>query len=202
MTPGLSYSPRHLRRRRQRGQTLVEFALVLPVFLVILFGVIEFGFVLNAQLGVSFASREAALTAAEAGSDATADCAILRSVQGTITAPADRSKVTSVRIYLSKANGTPVTPVKEIVYVRGGSLSCPLLDGTPATLPYSYSFGSYTYNTRCAVLAGCGTRTVDTIGVEITYDYDWKTPLPKLLPLSGPGYTFRLGNAMRMEPVL
>lgn len=198
--------PYLLRRRRQgprtRGQTLVEFALILPSFLIILFAIIEFAFVLNAQLGVSFASREAALVAAESGSDAGADCAILRSIQGSITAPADRNRVVNIRIYLSQANGNPVQPVREIVYVRGGALNCPLLDGTPATLPFSYSFGSYTPATRCAVLAGCGTRTVDTIGVEIAYDYEWKTPLPRLLPMSGTGYRFNLGNAMRMEPVL
>ena len=52
------------------------------------------------------------------------------------------------------------------------------------------------------MLAGCGTRTVDTIGVEISYVYDWKTPLVSLLPMSGTGYDFHMGNAMRMEPVL
>lgn len=189
-------------RDRARGQSLAEFALVFPAFVLILFGVIEFAFVLNAMLGVNFASREAALTAAEAGSNAGADCAILRTVDGSISSPADRNRISTVEIYLSQANGLPVQPERKVVYVRGGALSCPLADGTPATVPYSFSFGSYTYNTRCSVLAGCGTKTVDTIGVEISYVYDWKTPLVSLLPMSGAGYDFHLGNAMRMEPVL
>lgn len=202
MSPGLPFPFRRRRGPRTKGQTLVEFALVFPTFIVLLFALIEFAFVLNAMLGVSFASREAALTAAEAGNNADADCAILRKIDASITAPADRSKISSVEIYLSQANGLPVQPEKKIVYVRGGSLACPLSDGTPDFLSWSYSFGAYAFNTRCNILAGCGTKTVDTIGVEINYTYAWKTPLPNLLPMSGPGYNFHIGNAMRMEPVL
>jgi hypothetical protein len=181
---------------------LAEFALVFPAFVLILFTVIEFAFVLNAMLGVNFASRDAALTAAEAGNNAGADCAILRTVEASVGAPADKKRVTTVEIYLSQANGLPVQPEKKIVYVRSGSMPCPLPTNSNARLPYSYSFGSYDYRARCPVLAGCGTRTVDTIGVEISYVYDWKTPLVSLLPMSGAGYNFHMGNAMRMEPVL
>jgi Flp pilus assembly protein TadG len=193
---------RRPRDHRAKGQSLAEFALVFPAFVLILFSVIEFAFILNAMLGVNFASREAALTAAEAGNNADADCAILRTVEASIGSPADKNRVTTVEIYLSKANGTPVQPERKYVYVRQGSMPCPLPTNANARLPYTYSFGSYAYNTRCNVLAGCGTKTVDTIGVEISYVYDWKTPLVSLLPMAGPGYNFHMGNAMRMEPVL
>ena len=61
-----------LRRRKRRqdsstGQTLVEFALVFPMFFILFLGVIEFAFSFNAILAVNFASRNAALAAAEAG---------------------------------------------------------------------------------------------------------------------------------------
>lgn len=44
----------------ERGAAAVEFALVLPILVLILFGVIEFGGVYNAQLMVTGAAREAA----------------------------------------------------------------------------------------------------------------------------------------------
>jgi Flp pilus assembly protein TadG len=45
---------------KHKGQALVEMALVLPILLLLLFGIIEFGRILNAYIMVSNASREAA----------------------------------------------------------------------------------------------------------------------------------------------
>lgn len=52
----------HVSRRRKdhRGQALVEFALVLPLALLILMGIIQFGFLFSSQIGVINAVREAA----------------------------------------------------------------------------------------------------------------------------------------------
>lgn len=47
-------------KKRQHGTALVEFALVAPLLLVLLFGTIEMGRVLNAMVLVSNASREGA----------------------------------------------------------------------------------------------------------------------------------------------
>jgi Flp pilus assembly protein TadG len=190
-------------RRSGRGQSLVEFSLVFPFFLILLFSVIEFSFALNALLSVDFATREAALAAAEGGTQTGADCAILRAIERSVQAPADSDALTQVRIFRATANGDPASPLKEIVYSRGGAMSCPLSDGTPATLPYSYASGSYTAATRCSTLAGCGpgSTTVDTIGVQATYNYQWHTPLPSLWSRPGTGYVITNGNAMRMEPV-
>ncbi len=44
----------------KRGQSTVEFALVLPVLLLIVFGIIEFGFILNAYVTVISSAREGA----------------------------------------------------------------------------------------------------------------------------------------------
>ena len=61
----------------ERGQTLVEFALVFPIFFVLLMGMIEFGLVFNALLSINFASRDGSLIAAEAGNAVGSDCVIL-----------------------------------------------------------------------------------------------------------------------------
>ncbi|NIV29495.1 MAG: hypothetical protein GWN58_08285, partial [Anaerolineae bacterium] len=46
--------------KRRRGQGLVEFALILPVLLFILLGIIEAAFVIQGYLTVQHAAREAA----------------------------------------------------------------------------------------------------------------------------------------------
>ena len=52
------------RRRTGRGQTLVEFALVLPVFLLLLFGLVDMGRYVYLNSTLSQAAREAARVAA------------------------------------------------------------------------------------------------------------------------------------------
>jgi len=52
------------RRRKSLGQSMVEFTIMLPVVLILLSGVIEFGFMLNAYLDLIDAAREAARFAA------------------------------------------------------------------------------------------------------------------------------------------
>jgi hypothetical protein len=51
-------------RRRDRGAAAVEFALVLPVLLIIVFGIIDFGRMLNAKITLTEAAREGARAAA------------------------------------------------------------------------------------------------------------------------------------------
>ncbi len=51
---------------RQRGQTVVEFALLLPLFLFLILFLIEFGFVMYANITVNNTAREAARFAAVA----------------------------------------------------------------------------------------------------------------------------------------
>jgi Flp pilus assembly protein TadG len=52
------------RTRRDRGQTLVEFALVLPVFMLLLFGLLDMGRFVYLNSTLSQAAREAARVAA------------------------------------------------------------------------------------------------------------------------------------------
>ena len=51
-------------RKREDGQTLVEFALVLPLIAILLFGVIQFGIVFNNYLTLTDAVRAGARKAA------------------------------------------------------------------------------------------------------------------------------------------
>ena len=92
------------RGSRAKGQSLVEFALVFPIFFVLLMGLIEFGLVFNALLSINFATRDASLIAAEAGNGAGADCVILKKIEDSIGAPSNKAQITQVEIY--KANKT------------------------------------------------------------------------------------------------
>ena len=58
------FKVRSSRRRRQRGQSLAEFALVAPIFFLLVFSVIQLGLVFGTQNGLVNGVREAARRAA------------------------------------------------------------------------------------------------------------------------------------------
>jgi Flp pilus assembly protein TadG len=55
--------PSRRRSGRGRGQALVEFALVIPIFLLVLSGILDFGFMLYSRMSVISAAREGARAA-------------------------------------------------------------------------------------------------------------------------------------------
>jgi Flp pilus assembly protein TadG len=183
----------------ERGQALIEFALVLPVFLLLIFGVVEFGFLYNAAATVNFVSRVAALLAAEGGRTEGTDCMVLRAIERDMISPAVSSRISTVEIYWSDANGDQIASNAN-VYTRTGSLTCAYAGGS-ITVPYTLSTERYPAAQRCDVLAGCGGQhaTVDDIGVRITYTHQWVTRFGQTIARS---ITFLRSTAVRMEPTL
>jgi len=98
--------------KRKHGQAIVEFALILPVFILILLGIMEFGLVFHQYLIVTAASREGARVAALGGTDAetvtmvNASAASINTGQLTTTiTPAARVKGQTVSVQVTN----PVT---------------------------------------------------------------------------------------------
>jgi Flp pilus assembly protein TadG len=187
------------------GVTLVEFAIVLPIFVSTLFALIEFGVAFNAVLTINRASQAGALIAGQVGNNSLADCVILNKIESELSAPLNKNNVQQVKIF--RASSTGSTILASSTYARSGSTNC----GT-FSVPYSATGSGYPYSQRCNILAGCPTltparTTVDKIGVQITYRYDGVTPLGSILGLL-PGshtsgtWTFTKQNESRMEPVL
>jgi Flp pilus assembly protein TadG len=204
-----------LRRRKRRqdsstGQTLVEFALVFPMFFILFLGVIEFAFSFNAILAVNYASRNAALAAAEAGATGGADCVILGGIESDVAAPANHARIVRVEIYRAKSNGDDYSVGTKTVYTRNLSVAvnCTRPDLTTTPIYYSLTSDGYPETSRCNIMAGCpwatggGSHTgIDHVGVRIFYDHAFVTPLRTFVG-SGNGITFDRSNVMRMEPIL
>lgn len=184
---------------------MVEFSLIIPIFLLLIIGLMEFAFAFNALITVNFASRDATLLAAEAASDSGADCIILTSIDEDVSGPSARAQIREVRVYWATDTGgvMPGNPVN--TYRRTGSTTCALPSGSSLTVPYSLvGAAGYPEDARCDVIGGCGGShdTVDTIGVSVTYAHGWVTPLANLVSLGSTGFQFTHSNAMRMEPSL
>ncbi|MGI6093514.1 MAG: TadE/TadG family type IV pilus assembly protein [Negativicutes bacterium] len=68
--------------RDNRGQAVVEFALIVPVLLLLVLGIMEFSMVIHQYMVVAGASREGARAAALGGSDADIEAAVQNAVSG------------------------------------------------------------------------------------------------------------------------
>jgi len=184
----------------ESGQALVEFAIVLPVLLLLLFGLVEFAFVLNASSSVNYASRVAALLAAEGGKMEGTDCMVLRAIEGALTTPTTPTRVSRVEIYWADSNGDQIASNLNR-YERTGTLTCAYGNGSTITVPYARAMDNYPESERCDVLAGCGGMhtTVDDIGVRITYSHEWVTSFGQRI---APSIIFQRSTGVRMEPTL
>jgi Flp pilus assembly protein TadG len=80
-----------LNRRSDRGAAAVEMAIVLPLLLLVVFGVIDFGRAYNARILVTSAAREGARVAAANGGqdDATVRALVKTQVQRTVDTDPD-----------------------------------------------------------------------------------------------------------------
>ena len=187
--------------RGERGQAMVEMALVLPLLLFLIVATIEFSLLLNARNTVSFASRDASMVAAEGGSRPGTDCVVLQQVERDLVAPASAIKVNQVKIFWSDQNGDEIGSNHNL-YTRGGTFTCDYGDGTSVTVPYTLTYAGYIEDVRCDVLAGCGGShtQLDNIGVEVQYVHLWLTAFGRVT--GGTGLTFNVTTTTRVEPQL
>ncbi|MDF2568560.1 MAG: TadE-like protein [Sporomusa sp.] len=109
--------------KQNRGQAMVETALVLPVIVLILFAILELGLVMNQYLVLTAAAREGARTAA-VSDDAAARVAVNNSVasignsglQVDIAYPGGkREQGKSVSVTVSKPIEVTTPVIKEII---------------------------------------------------------------------------------------
>lgn len=192
---------RHVKRgvRGEGGQSLVEFALVLPVFMLLILGAIEFSYLLNSRNTVTSATRQAAMRAAEGGSRLGTDCVVLDALEAGIISPAKSILVQQVLVYWSDANGNQMGD-NASTYMRSGSMTCDYGDGTSLTVPYSLASELYPPDERCDVLAGCGGShtKLDTVAVQVTYQHSWLTSFARIT--GDGGLIFSTNVAARIEP--
>jgi len=136
------------RPRGQRGQSLVEFAFALPIFLVVFFGIVEFGVILTDQIQLTNTARDAtragsihfenspapipdsdritqATTAAQSSASALISCPLqspsVKPQTQDASPPVSPYEIT-VKVQCSY---TPITPLGSLVTFIGGALNLP-----------------------------------------------------------------------------
>lgn len=96
----------HSGRPDESGMALVEFALVLPVLVLLTFGLIEFGLFFRDYLTVANSTRTGARVGSAAGSSATADYDILVGLkQAAAALPGGAPSLEAISVFKSTASG-------------------------------------------------------------------------------------------------
>ncbi len=192
-------------RRRQRGQSLVEFSLIIPILMSLVLGIAEFGVAFGTNMTLMEATREGARVGAVlvsganslgctgATGSASVDPQVIAAVQRVIESPGsgiDKSRVLAIRIYKADASGNDTTgSYNEWTLGAGGAPVCGVnLDFKPTSTHWDASTRS-------------NTLPVGSIGVKITYIYRLFTPLSALTGLFGAGQITMVDQTvMAFEP--
>jgi len=156
--------------RRERGAVAVEMAIVVPVLVLMAFGMLEFGLAFKDKLDMSQAVNQATRNATVLGTDDYADIEILNALEAGLKG--DLGSVVYVDIFLSDANGDPVSGKFDRYDPDPGACGwnpCPDPDlGTPV-------YGTPTGYKPCLRDITLDSDGVDTIGVQVKYTHTWVT---------------------------
>ena len=124
------HRPNSKRGSRERGQSLVEFALVLPVFLILIFGIVDFGLGLRAWITITNAAREGARVGAVRGDCEAIENQVISTSGGLITsadqitiepADCDGTAGDSVRVTVEYEYDL-ITPLGGMLSIIGGGV--------------------------------------------------------------------------------
>lgn len=195
------------RLRSGRGQSLVEFTLILPVILTLVFGMLELGFAINHNTAIETASRQGARVGSElvngerscnmgvTANSNLVDPQIIGAIEGALVSagsPIDPSQVQSIKIFQANTDGTMSSKVNSWTYsYRAG----PLLAGAGQNLDFVQGSANWDASTRC------GSAPAPSIGVRITYTYKFITPLGAIVSaFSSAQITMTDQTVMALEP--
>jgi hypothetical protein len=186
--------------RAEEGQGLVEFSVVVVVFTLILLGMLEFGFVFDHTISLSYASREGARIGAalvngggplgcgtgRSPNAADVDPLIVAAIERVLTAPGSPigiDQVVEIRIYRATSTGAEVSGSVNVWHYTdtGGSVTVDgeQLDFEPVAEPW-------------AVCTRSNALPAQSIGISLLYQYHYVTPLGSIASFfghTGPGPT-------------
>ncbi len=102
-------------RKGEKGQSLAEFVLILPIFLILVFAIMDFGLGFHAWLTVTNSAREGArlgaVRAAASGSCDSDPSTVSDNIECRVRETADALDQTNLTVFITGAQGTPGSSV-------------------------------------------------------------------------------------------
>jgi len=176
---------RRLPARDEHGATIVEFAIVMPLLLLLMIGIMEVGVGFYDYLTVERATLEGVRTASFTGSALDADCQTVTSVAASFPS-GFLDRVQQIEIYQADPNGNQLIGQTNTWQYQGGD---------PTDCVNSWLTVETWPSTGRQTVAG-PSAPLDIIGVRIRMPRSWISNFP---PFAG-SYTIDERSILRMEP--
>lgn len=155
---------RRSRSAHSRGQALVEFALFIPILLLMLVGSTDISSLLDDHLNIVYATRTSARVGTVLGTAPSADCAIIGSLRAALSSVRNL-QVQQIIIFKADVYGNPIIADEDIY---PGSAICnanSTISPSATTLNWAPGLRSTTPFTE------------DSLGVEVDYTYSFQLNL-------------------------
>lgn len=155
---------RRSRSTRSRGQALVEFALFVPIILLMLVGSTDISSLLDDHLNLIYATRTSVRVGTVLGSDPGADCAIIGSLRAAVSS-VRYLRIQQIIIFKADASGNPITADEDIY--PGSAICNPNGTISPPATTLNWAPG----------LRSTTPFSEDSLGVEVDYIYTFQLNL-------------------------
>lgn len=118
-------------KKDEKGQSVVEFAILLPILLLLLMGIIQFGIIFSAQIALTNAAREGARAASVGKNEAEVKERVMDAIEGHSTLDLMKDNITveypdsvgkEVKVIITDASINLIVPVPD-VFVPGNSIN-------------------------------------------------------------------------------
>ena len=171
--------------RSEKGAALVEFSLILPLLILLTFGIMELGLAFRDILTTSSAVREGTRILSALGNDPEADCIALNGALETLLLSGDIDKLERIEIFKAGSDGSQI----------GSQTNTYTFVGTDHTDCDDWNANVLWPSINRNVIAG-GSPALDIAGMRIIYEHDYVLDFP---PLTG-GFTIDQSTISRLEP--
>lgn len=172
--------------KHDRGASLIEASLVMPIMILILMGTMEIGLAFKDYLTVSYATREGSRVAALAGDSLEADCNAVHAVIDAL-GPSNLDNFQQLQIFRADpGTGNPVV---------SDTNTWTLVGSDPYDCANDWTIVETWPSTSRNVQFG-PTKDLDIIGVRVVFTHNWITGFP---PFRG-SFDVDESTIIRIEP--
>jgi len=159
---------------RERGANLVEFALVVPIVLLVVIGILEVGVAFRDLLTVSNAAKEGVRVVAAMGDDPLSDCVVLTKTSSALASSVSLSNLLTIEIFRADSNGDQIPGDTNVYTLPIGADPTDCTEWAPNPMEIdSLAWSPLDRNVKIGP-----DDDLDIAGVRVTYTHNWITGFP------------------------